>query len=88
MAGGGGGGFQGQKMAWPSGGGGGLTQSWILRAAQHRGAARKRVLPEQGRDGEAGERGCGFEDQGLEGAQPLPQWQVCGLTAPTAGPRL
>ena len=27
------GGFQGQRMAWPSGGGGGLTQGWILRAA-------------------------------------------------------
>ena len=40
---------------------------------------------EQGRDGEVGEKACGFEDQGLEGAQPLPQWVVCGLTAPTAG---
>lgn len=84
------GGFQGQRTAWPTGGGGGLPQGWILRAAQapsdqHRGAVGKRVLIEQGRDGEVGERGCGFEDRGLEGAQPLPQWVVCGLTAPTAG---
>lgn len=70
MAGGGGGGLPRAEN--------GLAQWWGRRADSEldpqsspaQGSSQKRVLPEQGRDGEAGERGCGFEDQGLEGAQP------------------